>query len=219
MKNYIKVSSLSLVVLAGISMEIRGENKFDIYSADGSITRTNSTNQEHKELPALVDYAISGAKVASIPVEKIARYAAAYNSSYYCIEGLKEATALGLYGAAYLAGTYTAGPVLGLQAANFTYYGTKSIFTAMNYLIPGYNGVLAAAYTPAVKLVTDKLIDYTPAALGVAYAGASSLVSGGASLVSSIGSAFSSWYSPTEPTPNFNFSGSSIERMFSSSIL
>ncbi len=216
MKKYIKVSALSLSIIAGLSMESYGEDNYDIMSASGGITKIRSTDQDQKDLPPLVDYAISGAKIASMPLESIARYAVAYNTSYYCIEGLKEATALGLYGAAYLAGTYTAGPVLGLQAANFTYYGTKAAFTTMDYIMPGYNGALAAAYTPVVKLVTDKLIDYTPAALGAAYAGASSLVSGGASLVSSLGNAFSSWYSPAEPTPNFNFSGSSIERMFSS---
>jgi hypothetical protein len=215
MKKYIKVSALSLSIIAGLSMESRGEDNYDIYSASGSITTKRSTIQDQKELPALINYAISGAKAVITPIESIARYAVAYNTSYYCIEGLKEATALGLYGAVYLAGTYTAGPVLGLQAANFTYYGTKAAFTTMNYLIPAYNGVLAATYTPVVKLVTDKLIDYTPAALEGAYSGASRLVCGGASLVSSLGNAFSSRYGSAEPTSNFSLTGSSVERMFS----
>lgn len=215
MKKYIKVSALSLVVLAGISLEsCADENNFDIYNADGSKTKL-TTNQEQKELPPLVDYAISGLKIASMPVESIARYAVAYNTSYYCIEGLKEVTALGLYGATYLAGTYTAGPVLGLQAANFVYYGTKAAFTTMNYIMPAYNGVIAASYTPIVKLVTDKAIDYTPTALNLAYTGASKVISSGASLLGSLGRAFGSWYSPAETTPSFNFSTSSIERMFS----
>lgn len=216
MKKYIKFSALSLSILAGIAMESHADmGKPDIYSADGSFTTKHSTIQDQKELPPMAEYALSGLKIASMPVESIARYAVAYNASYYCIEGIKEATALGLYGVTYLTGTYAAGPVLGSQAANFVYHGTKAAFGTMDLILPAYNGALAVLYVPLVKPVTNIAIDYAPTALKMAYSGASSLVSTGVSLVSSLGSAFSSWYSPTESISNFNFSGSSIERMFS----
>lgn len=218
MKHYIRLSALTLAVLTGTSMESRADIKenFDTYNADGSYTRKHSTAVE-KEASPLADYAISGLKGASKPAESILRYAAAYNASYYGIEGLKEATALGLYGLTYFAGTYVAGPTTGLYAANGAYYGLKASFKCMDWLMPGYNGVLAGAYTPLVKLVTDKAIDYAPTALGVLYTGASSLVSSATSLVGSLGSAFGNWFRPEESTADFNFSGSSIERMFSSS--
>ncbi|MBS0290754.1 MAG: hypothetical protein JSS07_12055 [Proteobacteria bacterium] len=219
MKNYFTVSLLSLAMLAGLSTESFADySEFDsdnIMSASGTFIGGHKV--ESQELSPLSGYAISAAKLASTPVENVARYAAAYNTSYYGIEGLKEATALGLYGLAYVGGTFAAGPTFGSGAANAAYYGTKGLFKVLDYSMPSYNGALAAMYTPAVKLVTDKVIDYAPTILNAAYTGASSLVSGGLSALSSFGQSFSNWYNSKDETPTFPMSGSYVENLFSSS--
>jgi hypothetical protein len=205
LKHYLKISALSLAVLTGISMESRADigEQIETCRADGSYTLKH-TAQDNKESSPMSEYAITGLKVASMPVESIARYTIAYNASYYGVEFLKEATALSLYGLTYL--------TLGSRAADGVYCGVQVGFSLLNWFMPNSDAVIAGAYTPLVKPVTDKFIDNAPTILGTLYSGTSSLLSGTASLAGSL----YSWYTAEEePANNFNFSGSYIEAMFS----
>lgn len=108
------------------------------------------------------DFGLSGA-------ETLVRYGVAYYAAYAGVETLKEATAWGMYLAAYGLGTYTAGPIAGSTAGNTAYMMTKATFTAAQYVVPGLNGALAAAYMPAVKVATDTTINWTPKVLKTGY--------------------------------------------------
>jgi hypothetical protein len=237
MKSYIKIASLSLAVLFGISTGsfAKGECEFDPWSSENlgksmmatgqhlsesqsDLTLSGILNQSTVEkdeqkasaLSIFGGYAAAGAGwlkdgLLNMGVEgakNTARWAVAYNASYLSVEILKEATALGMYYGFYAAGALTiAGPGTGLAAGLAAYNLTKMTFTALNYITPGMDGAIAGFYTPVVKSLTDKAIDYTPAALRTG----ASLVQTGASTLAAMGSSFASYFS--KPSFSYAFGG------------
>ena len=85
-----------------------------------------------------------------------AKYLLASNLNYYGVRTLEELTAYGIYAGTSL----VAGPVAG----NAAYYVTKGAFTAVHWIIPGFDGFIAGTYAPLTKsFVVDPLVNNAPA--------------------------------------------------------
>lgn len=90
-----------------------------------------------------------------------AKYIAAWNLNYYGLSALEELTAYGMYGVT----SVIAGPAVG----NGAYYATKGTIKLARYIIPGFEGALAAAYIPMTKAAINVAIDHGPTVAGAAY--------------------------------------------------
>ena len=97
--------------------------------------------------------------------EGIARYGLAYYAAYASVKTLEEVTALGAYCGAYGIVSFSAGPIAATAAANATYNIAKMALATARYVVPGYEGALAATYLAPVKAVTDTAINWTPTVL------------------------------------------------------
>ena len=141
-------------------------------------TFTNLPDVVTKEEPrsylnVLGGYAYNGAKfvgqttlnVGLSTAEGMARYGLAYYAAYASVKTLEEVTALGAYCGAYGIVSFSAGPIAATAAANATYNIAKMALATARYVVPGYEGALAATYLVPVKAVTDTAINWTPTVL------------------------------------------------------
>lgn len=150
----------------------------EISTEAGSFTNLRDEGVEIKKeaksyLNTLGGYAYEGAKyvgqttlnVGLSTAESMARYGLAYYAAYASVKTLEEVTALGAYCGAYGIVSYSAGPIAASAAANASYNIAKMAMTTARYVVPGYEGAIAATYLVPVKAVTDTAINWTPTVL------------------------------------------------------
>ena len=181
MKGYIKIISISLGILSGMSMENLAHGQDD-WETPGSIMTASGSFMDVKEeepsaLSTMGKYALSSAEAigkrgyhaASNVTDNLARYGLAYMTSYWGVEALMEGTAWGIYYGAYAVGALSiAGPGAGATAASVAYTMTTTALKGL-HMIPGMHGALAATYTPVVRTFTDAAIDHGPETLKSAF--------------------------------------------------